>query len=183
MVESVGQVDVIALTTDQRAVAVKHPVREDDDGVLATGGVDESVAAGERPAEVQEVVEKVLDVLAIVGMLMGEQQFGGGHDGTWLVAVHARDLVGPFPSLPHEPETEAAHVQMRHHMRGDFGVRAAGQSGGVMPRLFHQRDQLRRPNGSTCMIATTTVPTTNPITADTAVLTSQASRPPTPWTA
>ncbi len=94
--------------------------------MLASGGVDESVAAGERPAEVQEVVEEVLDMLAIVRMLMREQQFGGGHDGAWFVPVHPRDLVGPFPSLPHEPKTEAAHVQMWHHMRGGFGLRAAG---------------------------------------------------------
>jgi hypothetical protein len=42
----------------------------------------------------------------------------------------------------------------------------------------------RRPNDSRCMGATTTAPTTNPITADAPVLTNQASTPPadsTPW--
>ena len=43
--------------------------------------------------------------------------------------------------------------------------------------------RFRRPNGSTWMTATTTAPTTNPMTADAAVLTSQASTPPTPSTA
>ena len=36
------------------------------------------------------------------------------------------------------------------------------------------------PKGNTCTIATTMAPTTRPITADAAVLTSQASTPPTP---
>jgi hypothetical protein len=51
----------------------------------------------------QEMIEKVLDVLAIVGMLMGQKQIGGWLDGARFVAVHASDFVGPFPPLPNKP--------------------------------------------------------------------------------
>ena len=40
------------------------------------------------------------------------------------------------------------------------------------------RTRPRRPNDTRCMSATTTAPTTNPITADAPVLTNQASTPP-----
>ncbi len=45
----------------------------------------------------------------IVGMLVGQQQFGGRGDLTGLVAVHLGDGVGPFPPLPVQNEPEAAH--------------------------------------------------------------------------
>ena len=86
----------------------------------------------------QQVVEKVLDVLAVVGMLMGEEQLGGGHDGAGFVAVHPGDLVGPFPSLSDEPEAETADVQVRNRGGGHSASALRAGSGFVMPRLFHQ---------------------------------------------
>lgn len=43
--------------------------------MLATGGVDETMAAREGPAVVQQVIELILDVLAVIWMLVREEQF------------------------------------------------------------------------------------------------------------
>jgi hypothetical protein len=45
----------------------------------------------------------------VLGMLVGEQQSGGGDDFGGLVAVHLGDGIGPFPPLRVEEEREAAH--------------------------------------------------------------------------
>lgn len=44
-------------------------------------------------------LEGVGDVGAVVGMFVGEDQFGGGGDGGEGVSVHVGDGVGPLPAV------------------------------------------------------------------------------------
>ena len=67
--------------------------------------VDDPVPAAEQAA-ISDPLQDLGDFGAVLGVLVGEQQFGRGLDGAGFVAVHARDLVGPLPALSDEPESE-----------------------------------------------------------------------------
>ena len=82
----VGEVDVEAGCADNIARFVEHAVADDDDPMRASGGVDDAMATAERLA-FHHPVQNGGDLLAVVGMFVAEQQFGGGRDGSWLVAV------------------------------------------------------------------------------------------------
>jgi len=43
----------------------------------------------------------------VVGMLVRDNQFRCGRDGSGIVAVHSRDLVGPFPAVLASQITES----------------------------------------------------------------------------
>ncbi len=76
--------------------------------VDAAIGVDDAVFAAERCTGVDHLVEQCRDLRVVVGVLVGEQKFGGGGDLARSVAVHPRDRVGPFPALAVEVEPETS---------------------------------------------------------------------------
>src|SRR6202020_3050194 len=75
------------------------------------GGVDETVTAGERALGQQCRIEQVLNMTAVVGMLVRQQQLGRGLDGPGFVAVHPCQLVRPLPALADEPESESPYAR------------------------------------------------------------------------
>ena len=105
----VGEVDVEPGRPDHGPGVVAQSVTHDDDLVDLAGGVDDAVFAAERFGRVDHPVQNPRDVRVVLGMLVGEQQGGGGDDFDGLVAVHPGDGIGPFPPLPVEEEPEAAH--------------------------------------------------------------------------
>jgi hypothetical protein len=58
------------------------------------------------------MVEELLNVLAVVGVFMGQEELGGRNNLAWLIAVHAGDLVGPLPPLPDVEESEPADAEI-----------------------------------------------------------------------
>ena len=101
LIERVGQVDVVALAADDRALS--SSIRSASTMTVWTrpAGVDEAVTARERPCRRCSAWSRASwTCCAVVRMLMGEQQLGGRHDLARLVAVHAGDLVGPLPRCP-----------------------------------------------------------------------------------
>ena len=87
---------------------VVHPVTDDDDPMRASGGVDDAMATAER-LSFHHPVQNGGDLLAVFGMFVAEQQFGGGRDGAWLVAMQSFDVFRPFPPMPVDVETETAY--------------------------------------------------------------------------
>lgn len=98
-VDGVGDVDVEAGAADDLTVLVEDAVADDDDRAGVPFGVDDAVAAAECSAGGADRVQGVGDVGSVVGVLVGEKQFGGRGDGGGVVSVHAGDGVGPFPSV------------------------------------------------------------------------------------
>jgi hypothetical protein len=73
----------------------------------APGGVDHAVTTAERLAP-KHVVQDGRDLLAIVGMLVPQQQSGGGHHQARPVTAHVGNRVRPLPALAVEVEPEPA---------------------------------------------------------------------------
>ena len=88
---------------------VAHLVADDDDLVDLAGGVEDAVSAAERFGGVAHPVEYLRDVRVVLGVFVGEQQFGGRVDLAGQVAVLPGDDIGPFPTRPVQEEAEAAH--------------------------------------------------------------------------
>lgn len=64
------------------------------------GDSDDAMFAGEGFGVVDHPVQHPGDVRVVLGMLVGEQQFGGRDDLTRCVSVHLCVGLGPFPPLP-----------------------------------------------------------------------------------
>lgn len=77
----VGDVDVEAGAADDLTVVVEDAVADDDHGAGDPFGVDDAVAAAECSAGGADGVQGVGDVGSVVGVFVGEEQFGGRGDG------------------------------------------------------------------------------------------------------
>jgi hypothetical protein len=73
----------------------------------APGGVDHAVTTAERLAP-KHPVQDGRDLLAMVGMLVPQQQSGGGHHQAWPVTAHVGNRVRPLPALAVDVEPEPA---------------------------------------------------------------------------
>jgi hypothetical protein len=72
--------------------------------------VDDPVASAEGSVRPKDVVQRRRDMSYVVGMLVGQDEAGGWGDGSWLVAVDAFELGGPFPTFVGEVEAPGADV-------------------------------------------------------------------------
>jgi hypothetical protein len=105
----IGDVDVEPGRPGHLTVLIEHPVADDDDVMDSVGGVDDAVPAAEWLPGGDHLVEDRGDLRVIVGVFVGEQQFGGRGDLAGGVAVQGGDSVGPFPAVSVEEEPETAH--------------------------------------------------------------------------
>ncbi len=105
--QRVCDVDVEAGGAGQRAGVVEHPIARDDDPVGAPGGVDDAVPAAERLAP-HHLVQHGRHPLAVVGVLVLQQQLRAGLHLPGPVAVHARHRVRPLPAVAVQEEPEPA---------------------------------------------------------------------------
>ena len=92
MVLGGSHVDVETAGAHDRAGLVGECVGDDDDVMNPALGVDDAMPGAERLLALPHLLKRGRDVLEVLGMLVGQHQFGGGRRGAGLIAVHLLDL-------------------------------------------------------------------------------------------
>ena len=88
------------------AILIKKLVGHDDNLVGAAVGVDDAMLRAERSMIAANLINGRCYLVPVVGMLVGEHQFGGGRDRPRHVPVEALNLRRPFPRVSFKPEAE-----------------------------------------------------------------------------
>ena len=99
-------VDVEAAESDRRVGVVAKLLADDDDLPRLAMGVDDAMAGTDGAVRAPDVLEGFGDFGVVVGVFVGQQQFGRWLGGARLVSVNLLDLGRPLPPLVGEMEPE-----------------------------------------------------------------------------